>query len=57
VLAYLIPGEVVISGFGTLTVVIGYLALTVSRHREKIAKLEEWARLAEKRWDEKETER
>lgn len=47
--AYLIPGEVVISGFGTVLVILAYVALSLSRTREKVAKLEEWARLTEKR--------
>lgn len=45
----LIPGEVVLSGFGTILILLAYVALSLSRTREKVARLEEWARLTEKR--------
>lgn len=47
--AYAIPGEAILSGFGTVFVILAYVGLSLARTREKVAKLEEWARLVEKR--------
>jgi hypothetical protein len=47
VVGYIVPGEVVVGGFGII--VTGVIALLVgfSRNRERIVRLEEWVRLFE----------
>lgn len=47
-IAYTIPGEAILSGFGTVLVLVAYLAVGLNRQREKVARLEEWVRLHER---------
>jgi hypothetical protein len=46
--AYVVPGEVVVSSFSVVIASVVAIAIALSRTRERLAKLEEWARLHER---------
>ena len=48
-MAYVVPAEVIFSVMGFFAVIIVYGVLAIGRIRERLSKLEEWARLMEKR--------
>jgi len=48
VVATYIPGEVVAGGYGILVSAVVVLSASLSRTRERVARLEEWARIHEK---------
>ena len=47
-LAYIVPGEVVVGGFSILTLAIIYFVIQFSLMRERVSKLEEWVRQYER---------
>jgi hypothetical protein len=49
VLGYFVPGEVVVSSFSVLIAAVIALGIALARTRERMARLEEWARLHEKK--------
>jgi len=49
VLAYLIPGDVIAATTSAVVVAIVALAVALARVRERVTRLEEWVRQAERR--------
>lgn len=48
-IAYVIPGEIIAAATTAQVAAITALAVSLARTRERVTRLEEWARLVEKR--------